>query len=168
MQARDRGAEAGRKPVPGLPRMPLRQRVLPSPTRRLVRMRDGPAVQVLPDAAPAWGCAQPAGKSVRHITARVLKESQAGFRDERASLAGSTNSIVPKAARSDRFALRSAAVRPQVSFWESHRSPKCRNVPVAAARNPTNQIVPVGRGKWQDLYELDAGFTRKSHQHEIR
>jgi len=40
--------------------------------------------------------------------------------------------------------------------------------PVAAARNPTNQIVPVGRGKWQDLYELDAGFTRKSHQHEIR
>src|SRR5690348_7062807 len=98
--------------------MPLRQRALPLPIRSWVRMRDGLAVQVLPDAAPAWGCAQPAGKSVRHITARVQKESQAGLRDERASLADSTSSIVLKAARSDRCAPRSAAVRPQVSFWE--------------------------------------------------
>src|SRR5580765_7814731 len=112
---RECATRAARKQAPGLPRMRLRQRALPWPIRSLVHMRDGLAEQVLPDAVPAWGFAQPAGKSVRHITARVQKESPAGLRDERASLADSTSSIVLKAERSDRFAPRSAAAHPQVS-----------------------------------------------------
>src|ERR1700730_9829812 len=95
---------------------PLRQKGPPSPTRRLVRTQADLAARARPDATPASDCARPAGKLAPHTTARARTESQAGPRAARASLADSTASIVRKAARSDRFAPRFAAVRRQASF----------------------------------------------------
>src|SRR5258707_14486033 len=89
---------------------PLRQKGPPSPTRRLVRTRADLAARAPPDATRASDSAQPAGKSVLHTRARVRLESPAMLRAARASLADSTASIVRRAAHSDQFAPRFAAV----------------------------------------------------------
>src|SRR5216683_6291322 len=120
-------------PTPlGLPRRSwtrrLRQKGTPSPTRRLVRTQADLAARARPDATPASDFARPAGKSAPHTTERARTESQAGPRAARASLADSTASIVRKAARSDRFAPRFAAVRRPAWFWESCRPPTYRTV----------------------------------------
>src|ERR1700685_3520357 len=79
------------------------------------------AARARPDATPASGSAPAAGKSVPHTTARARLESPAMPRAARASLADSTESVVRKAARSDQFAPRFAAVGRQASFSESCR-----------------------------------------------
>jgi hypothetical protein len=113
---------------------PLRQKGPPSPTRRSVRTPADPAARARPDATPASDCARPAGKSAPHTTAPARSESPAGPRAARASLADSTASIVRKAARSDRFAPRFAAVRRPAWFWESCRPPTYRIVRRRCAR----------------------------------
>ena len=40
--------------------------------------------------------------------------------------------------------------------------------PVAAPRDPANEVVPVGGRERQDLDELDALLARQRHQHEVR
>ena len=46
----------------------------------------------------------------------------------------------------------------------------CRTVvrAIAASGDPANQIIPVRRREWQNVYELHPGFARQFHQHEIR
>src|ERR1700679_567560 len=83
---------------------PLRQKALPSPMRRLVRMGADLAGRAQPDAARASDFFPPAGKSVPHTTTHVRLESPAMPRAAHASLADSTVSTVRKVAHSDRFA----------------------------------------------------------------
>src|ERR1700694_3815205 len=116
------------------PTRPLLQKGTPSPTRRLVRTPADLAARARPAETPAPDPAPPAGKSVPHTIARARTESPAGPRAARASLADSTASIVRKAARSDRFAPRFAAVRRQAWFWESCTPPTYRIVRRRCAR----------------------------------
>src|ERR1700736_6145170 len=88
----------------------LRQKEPTSPTRRLVHTPADLAARARPDATPASDSARPAGKSVPHTRARVQLESPATPRVARVSLADSKASIAQKAARSDQFAPRFAAV----------------------------------------------------------
>src|SRR6266851_2050001 len=110
------------------PTRPLLQKETPWPTRRLVHTQADLAARARPGATPASDSARPASKSAPHTTARVRRESPAGPRAARASLADSTASVVRKAARSDRFAPRFATVRRPASFWESCRPLKYRIV----------------------------------------
>src|SRR5262249_48625790 len=79
---------------------PPRQIGPSSPIQRLVRMRVGLAARAPPDAAPASGSALLAGRSAPHTIAHAQTESPAEFRAAHGSLADSTASIVPTAARS--------------------------------------------------------------------
>src|SRR5579863_8915542 len=89
------------------------QTMPPSPTQRLVHTRADPAQRGRPDATRASGFAQLADKSAPHTTAPSRSELRAARRGARASLADSIALVVRRAARFDRFALRSAKVRRQ-------------------------------------------------------
>src|SRR5580704_368080 len=90
---------------------PRHQKGQPSPTRKLVRRQAGLARRERPDATPASDFAPPADKSALHTTTLSRLESRAEPRGARANLADSITSTGRKAAHSDRFSLRSAAVR---------------------------------------------------------
>src|ERR1700758_3890015 len=90
---------------------PLRQKVTPSRTQRLVHMPVDLAARAQPDATPASDCAPPAGKLVLHTRALSQLESPAGLRVAHASPADSIASIARKAVRFDRCAPRFAGVR---------------------------------------------------------
>src|ERR1700691_143019 len=90
---------------------PFLQKETPSPIRRSARRPADLAMRERRDAIPASGCAQPANRLARHITMRGPSESPAKPRGAREILADSITSIVRRAARSDRFALRFATVR---------------------------------------------------------
>src|SRR5581483_3401542 len=62
----------------------------PKPTRRLDHTPGDLEARARPDAAPALGCAQPAGKPARRIAECAQSGSPAGCRGARASLADST------------------------------------------------------------------------------
>src|SRR6202030_1904685 len=84
------------------------------------------AARAPPDATRASDSARPAGKLVPHTIAHARLESPAMPRAARANLADSRASIVLKAAHSDQFALRFAAVRRPAWSWESCRPPTYR------------------------------------------
>src|ERR1700688_1618531 len=89
---------------------PPPQKGPPRRTRGSPRRRADLAARAPPDATQASGSARPAGKLVPHTRARVRLESPAMPHAERANLADSTASIVRKAAHSDQFAPRFAAL----------------------------------------------------------
>src|SRR6266404_7155850 len=95
---------------------PLRQTGLPSPTRRLVRTQADLAGRARPDATPASGSAQPAGKSVPRTIVRDRLELLEVPRAARGSLADSTMTIVRKAVRSDQYVPRFAVAHRPASF----------------------------------------------------
>src|SRR6266850_575208 len=98
---------------------PLRQKGPPSPSQRLVRTQADLAGRAPPDATPASGSAQPAGKSVPRTIVRARSELLGVPRAALGSLADSTKTIVRRVARSDQYAPRFAVANRRVSFWES-------------------------------------------------
>src|ERR1700722_3822119 len=80
----------------------FRQKVTPSPTRRLVHKPADLAAQARPGATPASDFAPPVSKWAPHTTVPVQMESLTRHRAVHASLADSTTSVVPKAEHSDR------------------------------------------------------------------
>src|ERR1700692_1716251 len=106
----------------------LRQKAPTSPTRRLVRTPADPAARARPDVTLASDSARPAGKLVPHTIVRARLESRAMPLGARVSLSDSTASIGPRAARSDQFAPRFAAVHRPASSWESCRPLTYRTV----------------------------------------
>src|SRR5436190_18771652 len=94
---------------------PLRQKEPPLPTRRSARTPADPAVRAPPGATPASDSVRPEDKLAPRTTVHAPRELPAKPRAGRASPADSTATVGRTAARSDRFAPRSAEVRQPVS-----------------------------------------------------